>query len=289
MPKFSKYLTGCAVHHKSSLAAIPDWFAYPSLQPFVFPTASSASSTGPNPREGASLLASMPPSSSARPPPHAPGHASGPTPMLTASATAVAPYDVPGTTTKRPAGSGGGAPFRLRARPGPGSAASSGARTVRLVDRQAGRTDPKVFFANERTFIQWLSAGMMMTSIGIAMIEFRAAQLRPPLIATASEVDPVTGATLEPITSAYAGTITDYMGGILVCSLALMIILYGLGVYLWRMRKLKRKDMTGYDDKFGPPVLVFAVVISVIIYITVHVNSSIDSTALPTVVLDGND
>ena len=285
MPKFSKYLTGCAAHHGPSLASIPDWFAYPSLQPFVFPTASPAS-TGPNPREGASLLVTMPPSSSARTPPQqAPGHAA----MLTASATAVAPYETPGTTTKRRAsGSAGGAPLRFRARPSP-SVASSGARTVRLVDRQAGRTDPKVFFANERTFIQWLSAGMMMTSIGIAMIEFRAAQLRPPLIATASEVDPVTGATLEPITSAYNGSITDYMGGILVCSLALMIILYGLGVYLWRMRKLKRRDMTGYDDKFGPPVLVFAVVISVIIYITVHVNSSIDSTALPTVVLDGND
>ena len=129
----------------------------------------------------------------------------------------------------------------------------------------------------------------MMTSIGIAMIEFRAAQLRPPPVAMSAEVDPVTGASLTPVTSAYNGTIRDYMGGILVCSLALMIILYGLGIYLWRMRKLKRRDMTGYDDKFGPPVLVCAVVVSVIIYISVHVNSSIESNVLPTVALDGND
>ena len=35
MPKFSKYLTGCAAHYHSQLDAIPDWFAQPSLGNFL--------------------------------------------------------------------------------------------------------------------------------------------------------------------------------------------------------------------------------------------------------------
>ena len=33
------------------------------------------------------------------------------------------------------------------------------------------RVEPKTFFANERTFIQWLSVGMLLMSVGIAIVE----------------------------------------------------------------------------------------------------------------------
>ena len=36
---------------------------------------------------------------------------------------------------------------------------------------QPVKVDPKVFFANERTFIQWLSVGMLLMSVGIAIVE----------------------------------------------------------------------------------------------------------------------
>ncbi len=81
----------------------------------------------------------------------------------------------------------------------------------------------------------------------------------------------------------------DYLGGILVCSMALLIVCYGLGMYLWRLNKIKRRDASGYADPYGPPVLVLVVVVSVIVYITTHVVGSIEASELPTVPLNSND
>ena len=111
----------------------------------------------------------------------------------------------------------------------------------------------------------------MTLSVGIALIEFRAAQLRPADTAVAAAVDPVTGATLNP-EPLYGGSARDYVAGILVCTMALTVIAYGLCIYLWRLRKLRRRDTTGYYDPFGPPVLVLAVMAAVILYISVFVN-----------------
>jgi len=272
VPKFSKYLTGCAVHHRASLNMIPDWFAQPSLQTFVSPTAGSSGGVTAAPRP----LAARPAS----------GEAStrAPLQVVTASATALPMAPLDGVS--KPAARrlprvrlGGSAPVASK---------TSAPATMRLVDRTNRRADPKIYFANERTFIQWLSAGLMMTSIGIATIEFKAAQLRPPLYAQAEAVDPVTGQSLAPI-QMYTGTVQDYLGGILICSLSLCIIMYGLGVYLIRLRKLKRCDSSGYDDKYGPIVLVAAVVASLCVYISVHIGASIESNRMPTVTLDAND
>lgn len=161
---------------------------------------------------------------------------------------------------------------------------SAGGPAVRLIDRTAGtgRADPKTFFANERTFIQWLSAGMLLLSVGIALIEFKAAQLLVTSTAdntdngAATDIDPVTGAsTSSSSTGGPVGTLADYAAGVLICTMALVIVAYGLIVYLWRLRKLQRRDSGGYADPFGPPVVVTAVFVAVIIYVSSHLSRNL--------------
>ena len=101
------------------------------------------------------------------------------------------------------------------------------------------------------------------------------------MLAGSYETDPVTGATVEPPAGGAASSVRDFLAGILICSMALFIIMYGLGVYLWRLRKLARRDTHGYADPFGPPVVVTATFVAVIMYITVHVRDTLDDTAAP--------
>lgn len=127
-----------------------------------------------------------------------------------------------------------------------------------------------------------------MLSVGIALIEFRAAQLRPLVPTVSAEVDAVTGATVGSLPN-YSGSLSDYAAGILICSMALTIIAYGLCVYVWRLRKLYRRDTTGYADLYGPPCLVVAVFVAVIIYITTHLGSGLNQQTQTTAELTSAD
>jgi uncharacterized membrane protein YidH (DUF202 family) len=301
MPKFSKYLTGCAAHYHSQLDAIPDWFAQPSLGNFLAApqrplldgdgafggAAASASSSLASSSLTSSLTSSTTSSThvaaAAR---HKKVGSSRPT-----TSAQVVPSGAQATRASsgavraghRAAGDGGRrTPFGGLL--GMSRGRSAGGPAVRLIDRTAGtgRADPKTFFANERTFIQWLSAGMLLLSVGIALIEFKAAQLLVTSTAdntdngAATDIDPVTGAsTSSSSTGGPVGTLADYAAGVLICTMALVIVAYGLIVYLWRLRKLQRRDSGGYADPFGPPVVVTAVFVAVIIYVSSHLSRNL--------------
>ena len=140
MPRgLRRYLTGCAVHHRAKLSSIPDWLAQPSLQLFAFP---------PQAAQASVLAPSVP----------EPSHTFGGASVFANSSCSASASGVVALTGAKPSGNP-----RL-AKPTTSVVARSrlqGANRVgpRLVDRAAGRADPKIFFANERTFIQWLSAG----------------------------------------------------------------------------------------------------------------------------------
>ena len=98
------------------------------------------------------------------------------------------------------------------------------------------RIEPKVYFANERTFLSWLEASVLLTLLSVYLITARG-----PSIADRGKI---LGYVFTPIS-------------ILFC-------LYSLLVYLWRADRIRTKYAGHYDDLYGPTVLVLVLVAGLI-------------------------
>ncbi|KAK3706202.1 vacuolar transporter chaperone [Vermiconidia calcicola] len=95
------------------------------------------------------------------------------------------------------------------------------------------RVEPKVTFAAERTFLSWLEFSIILGSIAATLLNF--------------------GDTVA-LASALAFTI--------VAGIAL---LYSMGLFLWRVDKIKKRRAVNYHDEWGPSVLCFGLVVAVAI------------------------
>lgn len=96
-------------------------------------------------------------------------------------------------------------------------------RTVSTPDRRISvpiRIEPKTFFANERTYLQWFNSSVLMGSIGLAI---------------QSSVNQVPG--------------------ILLLLFAMLLLGYSGYIYHRRNYHLKNRIAAGYQDEFGPYVL----------------------------------
>jgi len=249
IPKFSKYLTAAALHYRHSLTSIPDWFAQPSMQSVLFPPYATASHA-PSAAEDIGL------------PPNGAGGGGS-------HRATVAPDIPPATAALEHRAATLSATRRSQPSKRPSYVHRMGQRLVPVPKGQAlinraVRTDPKILFANERTFIQWLSASMMMMSIGVALFEFKASQLE-------SSADARALAGLPP----KVVSISDYFAGLFICTMALCVMCYGLGIYMWRLIKIQRRDTTGYHTSFGPVLLVLVLVASMIVYIAFSLDALI--------------
>lgn len=87
------------------------------------------------------------------------------------------------------------------------------------------KVEPKVFFANERTFLAWLHMSVTLASISVAIVAF----------AEQNEWSQIYGLMLMPVAIAFCG--------------------YSLYVYVKRAAMIRRKDPGPYEDKVGPIVL----------------------------------
>ncbi|EOD29231.1 hypothetical protein EMIHUDRAFT_99672 [Emiliania huxleyi CCMP1516] len=104
--------------------------------------------------------------------------------------------------------------------------------------------DPKTIFALERTFIQWISVGVLLFSIGLALMD--------------------TG----------AGGRTKSVGYAVLASASALVI-YALLNFYRRASKLARRDTSGYVDEFGPAILVAMLIAASVTYMCVeHVSSN---------------
>jgi len=121
-----------------------------------------------------------------------------------------------------------------------GSAASvdvAGAAPVQRRPRQAAhveikstnltraKIEPKTYFANERTFIQWLSAALLIITLSAGMMAI-------------NDTGRIIGTLFFPIGAA--------------------IVIYALVIFHWRRRKIGMRDPGRYDDGVGPTVLATA-------------------------------
>lgn len=97
------------------------------------------------------------------------------------------------------------------------------------------KVEPKVFFANERTFLAWLHMSVTLASISVAIVAF----------AEANKWSQLYGLLLMP------------------CAIAFCI--YSLHKYISRAGMIRRKDPGPYEDLLGPIVLSGMLAMSIIV------------------------
>ena len=92
------------------------------------------------------------------------------------------------------------------------------------------KVEPKTFFANERTFIQWLSVSVFLITLSSAFMSL--------------------GGTAR-------------IAGTMFFPVAMLFIIYAFGVYRWRLKKINAGDSSGrFDDPYGP--WIFTLVLSAV-------------------------
>ena len=72
------------------------------------------------------------------------------------------------------------------------------------------RVEPKVYFANERTFIQWMGVAILLVTLSLALVSF--------------------------------GTETAFATGLVCAPVALVVLWYALWLYIWRARQISTKS-----------------------------------------------
>ena len=118
-------------------------------------------------------------------------------------------------------------------------------QNISMVQQQAKqrkipiKVEPKVFFANERTFLAWMHMSVQLASIAVAIVAF----------AENNEWSQLYGALLLPVAIAFC------------C--------YSLFVFIKRSNMIRRKDPGPYEDRVGPIVL--AVMLGFAIFINFFV------------------
>ncbi|OII73230.1 G-protein associated signal transduction protein [Cryptosporidium ubiquitum] len=94
----------------------------------------------------------------------------------------------------------------------------------------AVRVEPKTFFANERTLLQWMNMSVLLATISVSLLSF--------------------------------GTQVGHICGLIMAPVAIFFIAYSYYIYLKRNKALETKEPISYNDKFGPTLLVMCLIIS---------------------------
>ena len=99
------------------------------------------------------------------------------------------------------------------------------------------RVEPKVYFANERTFLKWLEFSVMLSAIALGMLNFQHHSDKVGLVTS----------TIFTIAS-------------------LLAIAYSGALYIWRALKLRERSSSNvYFDSFGPSFLCFTILAATVI------------------------
>ncbi|KAK9458661.1 VTC domain-containing protein [Lipomyces oligophaga] len=101
------------------------------------------------------------------------------------------------------------------------------------------RIEPKVYFANERTFLNWLEIGIYMSAMSGSLRAF--------------------------------GNERAERASFCFMLTAVVIIVYSLGLYLWRARAIRLRRAIRYDDQFGTGLVCFAFVMSILVNYVIQV------------------
>ncbi|KAI9855948.1 MAG: vacuolar transporter chaperone [Vezdaea acicularis] len=95
------------------------------------------------------------------------------------------------------------------------------------------RVEPKVFFANERTFLSWLNFTVILGGLAIGLLNFG-----------------------DKVGRISAGLFTF---------VAMATMIYALVTFHWRARSIRKRGQSGFDDRLGPTVLAIILLAAVVV------------------------
>ncbi|KXN71568.1 hypothetical protein CONCODRAFT_38185, partial [Conidiobolus coronatus NRRL 28638] len=95
------------------------------------------------------------------------------------------------------------------------------------------RVEPKVFFANERTFLSWLNFTLVLGSLALGLLNF--------------------------------GDRIGQISGLIFTLISIFVMIYSLYIYQWRAEMIRNREGGPYDDRTGPIVLVAVIFTAVVI------------------------
>lgn len=101
------------------------------------------------------------------------------------------------------------------------------------------RVEPKVFFANERTFLSWLNFTVILGGLAIGLLNF--------------------------------GDRIGRVSAVLFTVIAMVAMVYALVTFHWRAQSIRRRGQSGFDDRFGPSVLALALLAAVVVNFVLRV------------------
>ncbi|KAI9496419.1 VTC domain-containing protein [Zychaea mexicana] len=93
------------------------------------------------------------------------------------------------------------------------------------------RVEPKVFFANERTYFSWMSLGTLLSTFSLALFN--------------------------------AGDAVGKVSGVIYTLVSLSTLIYGVGLYYRRRELIRSRSPGPYDEIAGPTVICFALMFAV--------------------------
>ena len=95
------------------------------------------------------------------------------------------------------------------------------------------RVEPKVFFANERTFLSWLNFTVVLGGLAVGLLNF--------------------------------GDNVGRVSAALFTIVALATMGYALFTYHWRARSIRLRGQGGFDDRYGPTFLAILLLAAVVV------------------------
>ncbi|KAG6911252.1 GTPase regulator Nrf1 [Tephrocybe rancida] len=113
------------------------------------------------------------------------------------------------------------------------------------------RVEPKVSFANERTFLSWLHFTVVLGGLAVGLLNFgdRVGKISAALFSVVG----------EPLSFNVSQLLTK------IISTAMAIMVYALYTYHWRANSIRRGGRGPYDDRVGPTILCIALLVAVIV------------------------
>ena len=115
------------------------------------------------------------------------------------------------------------------------------------------KVEPKTFFANERTLLQWLSSSILVIFTALSL-----------LTGTFSGGGGMPSGSGGGTSQSFASRRGAALVGAILAPIGIAFMGYALYTYVWRARMIARRQLVRYDDQVGPFVLVFGLITAVI-------------------------